>query len=76
MKFLTNIPSNIIVNAFVSPSGGGGNSENKEAIKSFKKIAWKILSIATTGNNTVYLLRQSTMKPFLYYSFNACSWQL
>jgi hypothetical protein len=60
MKFLTNIPSDIIVNAFMSPSGGGGNSENKEAIKNFKKIARKILSIATT----VYLLRQVTIKPF------------
>lgn len=52
---------------------GGNSSENEEAIKYFKKIARKILSIVTIGNNTVYLLRHVTIKLFLYYSFNACS---
>jgi len=40
-------------------------SENKEAIKyEIMKIARKILSIVTIGNNTVYLLRHVTIKPF------------
>jgi len=43
---------------------GGDSSENEEAIKYFKKIARKILSIVTIGNNTVYLRRHVTIKPF------------
>jgi hypothetical protein len=40
------------------------SSENKEAIKYFKKTARKILSIVTIGNNTAYLLTHVTIKPF------------